>query len=183
MDSVFFKDSFYFCVQRTINVVITERSLCLGLCIDLEEDVDSRKFSYTTGHYTCPPSLFVAINDLNVQNITKLRCIYRSFFRQTTTEKKIEKIDEDVKNHGQCSRRHTDGQQAHEKTLNISNYQRNPNQNYKYHLTPVKRAIIIKSTNKCQRRCGNKENTSTLLVGMQTGIGIMENILQVPLKK
>ena len=28
-------------------------------------------------------------------------------------------------------RRHTDGQQAHEKVLNIANYQRNANQNYK----------------------------------------------------
>ena len=27
-------------------------------------------------------------------------------------------------------RRHTDGQETHEKMLNISNYQRNPNQNY-----------------------------------------------------
>ena len=27
-------------------------------------------------------------------------------------------------------RRHTDGQKAHEKMLNITNYQRNPNQNY-----------------------------------------------------
>ena len=27
-------------------------------------------------------------------------------------------------------RRHTDGQQAHEKMLNITNYQRNANQNY-----------------------------------------------------
>ena len=27
-------------------------------------------------------------------------------------------------------RRHTDGQQAHEKMLNIANYQRNPNPNY-----------------------------------------------------
>ena len=27
-------------------------------------------------------------------------------------------------------RRHTDGQQAHEKMLNIANYQRNTNQNY-----------------------------------------------------
>ena len=131
MNSVFFKDSFYFGVQRTINVVITELPLCLGLCSDLEEDVDSRNFSYTAGHYTYPPSLFVAINNLNVQKITKLRCIYIYFFRQKTTEKKIEKTDEDVKNHGQCLRRHTDGQQAHEKMLNISNYQRIANQNYK----------------------------------------------------
>ena len=31
-------------------------------------------------------------------------------------------------------RRHTDGQQAHEKMLNITNYQGNANQNHRYHL-------------------------------------------------
>ena len=40
-------------------------------------------------------------------------------------------------------RRHTDGQQAHEKMLNITNYWRNATQNHnEYHLTPVKMATI-----------------------------------------
>ena len=44
-------------------------------------------------------------------------------------------------------RRHTDGQQTHEKMLNITHYQRNANQNtMRYHLTPVRMAAIQKST-------------------------------------
>ena len=55
-------------------------------------------------------------------------------------------------------RRHTDGQQAHEKMLQISNYQRNANQNYN-EVSPhtMRMAIIKKSTNnKCWRGCGEK---------------------------
>ena len=50
--------------------------------------------------------------------------------------------------------RHTDGQEAHEKMLNITNYQRNAYQNC---LTLVRIAIIKKSTNnKCWRGRGGK---------------------------
>ena len=55
-------------------------------------------------------------------------------------------------------RRHMDGQQAHEKLLNITNYQRKANQNYNevYHTT-FRTAIINKSTNnKCWRGCDKK---------------------------
>ena len=44
-------------------------------------------------------------------------------------------------------RRHTGGQQTHEKMLNITNYQRNANKNCEYHFTPVRIPIIKKSTN------------------------------------
>ena len=56
-------------------------------------------------------------------------------------------------------RRHTDGQQTHEKMFRIANYKRNANKNYnenytpikkttiRGHLTPVKMAIIQKSAN------------------------------------
>ena len=45
-------------------------------------------------------------------------------------------------------RRHTDGQETHEKMLNIIHYYRNVNQNaMRYHLTPIRIAIIKESTN------------------------------------
>ena len=53
---------------------------------------------------------------------------------------------------------HTDDQQAHEKTLNTANYQRNANQNYS-EIPPhmIQMTIIKKSTNnKCWRGCGEK---------------------------
>ena len=53
-------------------------------------------------------------------------------------------------------RRHTDGQQVYEKLLNITNYQRNANQNYNG-VSLVTMGIIRKSTNsKCWRGCGEK---------------------------
>ena len=51
-----------------------------------------------------------------------------------------------------------DDQKAHEKMLNITNYQRNANQNYNEVQTHTSQnAIMKKSTNnKCWRGCGEK---------------------------
>ena len=46
-------------------------------------------------------------------------------------------------------RKHTESQETHEKTLNITNHQGNAyKNNMRYHLTPVRMAIIKKTSNK-----------------------------------
>ena len=54
----------------------------------------------------------------------------------------------------------------------------------RYHFTPVRMAIINKSTNsKCWQGCGEKETLpSILLVGMQTGADTVENSMEFPQK-
>ena len=50
--------------------------------------------------------------------------------------------------HTFLQRGHADGQQAHEKMLNSTNYWRNANQaTMRYHLNPVRMVIIKKPTN------------------------------------
>ena len=52
-------------------------------------------------------------------------------------------------------RRHTDGQEAQEKMFNITNYQRNANQNYN-EASPQNGHHQKSTNNKCWRRCGEK---------------------------
>ena len=77
--------------------------------------------------------------------------------------------------------RHTDDQQAHEKILNINNHQGNSNQTtVRYHFTPVRMAIIKKTTNnKCWQGCGEK---GTLVYSWWKCKLAQENNREVPQK-
>ena len=53
----------------------------------------------------------------------------------------------------------------------------------RYHLTPVRMAIINKSTNnQVLIRMWRKGNPSALLVGMQTGAATVESSVEIPQK-
>ena len=53
----------------------------------------------------------------------------------------------------------------------------------RYHFTPVRIAIINKSTNnKCWTGYTEKGNPSALLVGMRTGTATVENSMEFPQK-
>ena len=70
----------------------------------------------------------------------------------------------------------------HEEVLNITNHQGNANQTHSDHPTPVRVGIIKNTEDKCWQRCGEKGTLIYYLLGMQTGIAIMENSMEVPLE-
>ena len=79
---------------------------------------------------------------------------------------------------------HIDGQQTHEKMLNITHYQRNANQNY----NEISLHTCQNGSNQQHKkqqvvvRMQMKRNPLALLVGMQTGAATLENSVEVPQK-
>ena len=79
-------------------------------------------------------------------------------------------------------RRHTDGNQTHEKMLNITHYQRNANQNHNevpFHTSQNGRDPKVYKQQMLER-VWRKGNPLTLLVGMQTSTATMENSVAIP---
>ena len=77
----------------------------------------------------------------------------------------IKKWAEDLNRH--FPKKCTDGQQTHEKMLNITNHQRNANQmTMAYHPIPVRMAIIKKTIITSIVEDVKKRNAHALLVGM-----------------
>ena len=52
----------------------------------------------------------------------------------------------------------------------------------RYHLTPVRMAIINKSTNNVLVKMWRKQNPRALLVGMQIGAATVESSVEIPQK-
>ena len=81
-------------------------------------------------------------------------------------------------------RRHTDGQQTHEKMFNITRHQGNANQNYNDTSPPTCQDGLNKKHKK-QRvlvRMWRKRNPLALLMGTQTGAATVESSVEVPQK-
>ena len=79
-------------------------------------------------------------------------------------------------------RRHTDGQQAHEKMFTITHYQGNANQNH----TEISPHICQDGQNQKHKkqqgmvRMWSKGNPLALLVGMQASAATVENSMEFP---
>ena len=81
-------------------------------------------------------------------------------------------------------RRHADGQQTHEKMLNITHHRGNANQNHN-EISPHICQNDENEKHKKQQvlvRMWRKRNPCALLVKMQTGAATVENNLDIPLK-
>ena len=78
-------------------------------------------------------------------------------------------------------RRHRDGQQTHEKMLNITNHQGNAKQNHN-EVSPYSynRMAKMKNTRNSNVDKDLYKKEYTLLVGMQTGTATVENSMEIP---
>ena len=80
-------------------------------------------------------------------------------------------------------RRQTDGQQAHEKILNITNHQGNTNQNQtRHYLTPVRMAIIKKTWKTSVGKDVEKREPLCTIGKNANFAATMENSMEVPQK-
>ena len=77
--------------------------------------------------------------------------------------------------------RHTNGQQTHEKMLNITHHQGNANQNHD-EISPHTCQNGSNQQHKVLARMWRKRNPPAFLVGIQIGIANMEHSMQVPQK-
>ena len=79
-------------------------------------------------------------------------------------------------------RRHTDGQQTHEKMLNIVHYQKNANQNYNEASPHIgengHHQKSLQTINAGEDM--EKGNSLALLVGMKIDTATMENSMEIP---
>ena len=79
-------------------------------------------------------------------------------------------------------RQHTDGQKAHEKMLNITNYYKNANQK-RYPLILVRMAIIEKTrSNKYWQECGEKRTLVHSLWDYKLVQSLWKNSMMIPPK-
>ena len=69
----------------------------------------------------------------------------------------------------------------YEKMLNVTVREMQIKATMKYHVIPVRMAIINKSTNKCWQKCGGK-GTFVHSVEMQTDAATVENTIAFPQK-